>query len=80
MEFSDGSVYEGDWLRGLQSGKGRMVGKNGAVMEGNFKNNVFYGNKVPAELSLSSRQHSQRSKWRSNVHSSISEVVELEDK
>ena len=43
MEWSDGSYYEGEWQKGLQSGHGRLVLPDGRVKAGLFKNNKFQG-------------------------------------
>ena len=36
MIWIDGSVYKGEWKRGIQHGKGRMVFSDGTVKEGYF--------------------------------------------
>ncbi len=36
--FSDGRIYEGDFLQGKKHGKGRYFWPNGQVYEGEFKN------------------------------------------
>ena len=41
MRWTDGSVYRGEWQRGIQNGKGVMVFPNGKTKTGIFKNNVF---------------------------------------
>ena len=41
MRWTDGSVYLGEWQRGIQNGKGVMVFPNGKTKTGIFKNNVF---------------------------------------
>lgn len=41
MLWTDGSMYEGEWIRGIQHGIGRMVFPDGTAKEGYFENNVF---------------------------------------
>ena len=43
MTWTDGSKYEGEWVRGIQHGVGRMTFPDGTVKEGIFENNVFTG-------------------------------------
>jgi hypothetical protein len=43
MKWVDGSMYIGEWSRGIQHGKGKMVLQDRTVKEGNFENNVFKG-------------------------------------
>jgi len=43
MTWTDGSKYEGEWVRGIQHGVGRMMFPDGTVKEGIFENNVFKG-------------------------------------
>ena len=39
--WTDGSMYEGEWINGIQHGKGMMVFPDGNVKVGLFENNVF---------------------------------------
>jgi hypothetical protein len=41
MKWTDGSNYEGDWVRGIQHGKGKMSFPDGSVKQGDFENNIF---------------------------------------
>ena len=41
MLWTDGSMYEGEWVGGIQHGLGRMIFPNGTQKEGYFENNVF---------------------------------------
>lgn len=41
MLWTDGSMYEGEWCRGIQHGLGRMIFPDGTQKEGYFQNNVF---------------------------------------
>lgn len=41
MLWTDGSMYEGEWVSGIQHGLGRMIFPNGQQKEGYFENNVF---------------------------------------
>ena len=41
MLWTDGSMYEGEWISGIQHGLGRMVFPNGVSKEGYFENNVY---------------------------------------
>ena len=42
--FSDGTVYEGDFLNGENHGKGKITFPNGNVYEGDYLNGVNTGN------------------------------------
>jgi hypothetical protein len=41
MIWTDGSMYEGEWIGGIQHGLGRMIFTDGTQKEGYFENNVF---------------------------------------
>ena len=41
MTWTDGSLYLGEWRRGIQHGIGRMEFPDGSVKMGYFKNNIF---------------------------------------
>jgi hypothetical protein len=41
MMWTDGSMYEGEWINGIQHGQGMMVFPDGTVKVGLFENNVF---------------------------------------
>jgi hypothetical protein len=41
MTWTDGSMYHGNWIKGIQHGNGKMCFPNGVVKEGVFENNVF---------------------------------------
>ena len=43
MKWSEGDIYEGAWLMGVQTGKGKMTWTNGDYYEGNFKDNQKNG-------------------------------------
>ena len=43
MRWNDGSVYIGEWLRGIQHGKGKMTFPDGSLIEGIFQNNIYKG-------------------------------------
>jgi hypothetical protein len=43
MEWIDGSIYEGEWLNGIQHGFGKMTFPSGKIKEGIFEDNVFKG-------------------------------------
>lgn len=47
MRWTDGSTYEGDWVRGIQHGKGKMSFPDGTIKEGFFENNVYKGENPP---------------------------------
>ena len=47
MSWTDGSVYEGDWVKGIQHGYGKMKFPDGTIKEGYFENNVFKGEDKP---------------------------------
>lgn len=41
MKWVNGTVYEGNWVNGVQQGEGKLTMPDGNVKEGNFQNNVF---------------------------------------
>ena len=41
MLWTDGSIYEGEWVGGIQHGLGRIVFPDGTFKEGYFENNVY---------------------------------------
>ncbi len=43
MFWTDGSVYKGDWVKGIQHGFGKLILPDGTVKEGIFENNVYRG-------------------------------------
>jgi len=43
MKWIDGSIYIGEWVRGIQHGYGKMIFIDNSVKEGYFDNNVFVG-------------------------------------
>jgi len=45
MLWIDGSMYEGEWVKGIQHGQGRIIFSDGSYKEGYFENNVFKGEK-----------------------------------
>jgi hypothetical protein len=47
MYFTDGTIYKGNWSRGLQTGRSVMILPDGSVKEGFFSNNIFYGDNSP---------------------------------
>lgn len=48
MYWTDGSCYQGEWIRGIQHGYGKMIFPDGTKKEGYFENNVF---KVQVQIS-----------------------------
>ena len=44
MYWTDGSVYKGEWKKGIQNGRGVMSFPDGRIKDGYFENNVFKGN------------------------------------
>lgn len=47
MYFTDGTIYKGNWQRGLQTGKAMIIFPDGNSKEGFFSNNIFYGENSP---------------------------------
>ena len=41
MFWVDGTVYRGEWLKGVQHGYGKLILPDGSVKEGMFEHNVF---------------------------------------
>ena len=48
MYWTDGSSYQGEWIRGIQHGYGKMIFPDGTKREGYFENNVY---KVKVQIS-----------------------------
>ena len=44
MYWTDGSVYKGEWRKGIQYGRVVMTFPDGRIKDGYFENNVFKGN------------------------------------
>ena len=49
MFWTDGSIYKGEWRRGIQHGKGVMTFSDGTIKEGYFENNVYRGTMPPID-------------------------------
>jgi uncharacterized protein YodC (DUF2158 family) len=43
MKWTDGSIYTGNWVRGIQNGYGRMIFPDGTIKEGIFECNLYKG-------------------------------------
>jgi hypothetical protein len=43
MSWTDGSLYTGLWVTGIQNGQGKMIFPNDQIKEGLFEMNVFKG-------------------------------------
>jgi hypothetical protein len=41
MYWTDGSSYQGEWIKGIQHGYGKMIFPDGTRKEGYFENNVY---------------------------------------
>ena len=41
MYWTDGSIYKGDWVNGIQHGKGIMTFPDGRIKDGEYINNVY---------------------------------------
>ena len=46
MKWTDGSIYQGEWNKGIQHGYGKMLFPNSTVKEGYFEFNVYKGPKA----------------------------------
>lgn len=46
MKWTDNSVYQGEWIKGIQHGYGKMIFPNGTLKEGYFEMNVYKGPKM----------------------------------
>lgn len=51
MKWTDGSIYQGEWYRGIQHGIGKMIFPDGTIKEGFFEYNVYKGPKETASNS-----------------------------
>ncbi len=61
MKWTDGSVYSGEWFRGIQHGSGKMLFPNNTVKEGYFENNIYKGKVNPLLATESTRINSSDS-------------------
>jgi hypothetical protein len=61
MLWTDGSMYEGEWILGIQHGLGRMVFPDGSSKEGYFENNVFKYSLMNGSSQLSLKGQQQNS-------------------
>lgn len=43
MYWTDGSIYKGEWKKGIQNGRGVMTFPDGRIKDGYFENNIFKG-------------------------------------
>ena len=43
MNWTDGSYYKGEWVRGVQNGQGKMIYSDGTIKKGHFENNIYKG-------------------------------------
>jgi len=50
MTWTDGSIYKGQWVKGIQHGWGKMSFPNGSVKDGYFENNIFKGETASPKL------------------------------
>ena len=51
MHWTDGSCYQGEWVKGIQHGYGRMTFPNKWTEEGYFENNCFqYATEISEDL------------------------------
>ncbi len=60
MRWMDGSVYIGEWARGIQHGYGKMIFIDGSVKEGYFDNNVYVGHIQSKSMMQNSQEKSKR--------------------
>lgn len=60
MYWTDGSVYKGEWNKGIQHGRGVMTFPDGRIKDGLFENNVFKGSMKVAEGSMAEAQIEER--------------------
>lgn len=58
MYWTDGSIYKGEWKKGIQHGKGVMTFPDGRIKDGYFENNNFKGTTYTAsgEVELSKKK------------------------
>lgn len=61
MLWTDGSMYEGEWINGIQHGLGRMVFPDGQCKEGYFEHNTFMYGVQPGTLPQSPHLTIQKS-------------------
>jgi 1-phosphatidylinositol-4-phosphate 5-kinase len=62
MKWTDGSIYNGQWIRGIQHGQGKMIFPTGIIKEGFFDNNVFKGSAPVIEEDSMNEQDSEEKK------------------
>lgn len=69
--WSDGSVYEGDWIDGKMTGKGILIWPSGAKYEGEFSGNYLHGHGTFTK----SNGCVYTGGWRMNAHHGIGRKV-----
>jgi hypothetical protein len=60
VKFSNGDVYEGEWVDGTRHGKGTLRFANGSSYLGDFAHNAFHGFGL---LTIKRTQHALTKKW-----------------
>jgi hypothetical protein len=53
MNWTDGSRYEGEWVKGIQHGMGSMTFPDGTIKQGYFENNIYKGPLKPRRNTIS---------------------------
>jgi hypothetical protein len=43
FQFTNGTIYEGEWKDGMKHGQGKQIWIDGTLYEGSWKNNVAHG-------------------------------------
>lgn len=56
MIYRDGSIYEGEWTKGLKNGRGRVIYPDGSKLEGIFLENELIRLVKPSE---NNKKHSK---------------------
>jgi hypothetical protein len=67
MRWTDGSNYEGDWVRGIQHGKGKMSFPDGSIKQGDFENNIFKDDNSSVDKKKNSSLNKNNTKSMSNL-------------
>lgn len=63
MYWTDGSIYKGNWYKGIQWGYGIMQFSNGEIKEGYFENGAFKFEGTKEEIERYMRQNKINLDW-----------------
>lgn len=71
MIWTDGSSYTGNWVKGIQHGRGKMTFPNGTIKDGYFENNIFKGETPTQRLQIEMKNNFESKKISLGKHSKM---------